>query len=80
MLTIFVACVRAMHDEFRTNLFSCSLQNPFPIVDIEQTRKDASNIVWNLRKNSRVKQEGKRIVKKHVNTKAVSSEIFNGKT
>ena len=63
-------------------LYNCTIgiDYPFPIVDIEQTRKDASNIVWNLRKNSRVKQEGKRIVKKHVNTKAVSSEIFNGKT
>ena len=63
-------------------LYNCTIgiDYPFPIVDIEQTRKDASDIVWNLRKNSRVKQEGNRIVNKHVNTKAVSSEIFNGKT
>lgn len=63
-------------------LYNCTIgiDYPFPIVDIEQTRKDASNIVWNLRKNSKVKQEGNRIVSKHVNTKAVSSGIFNGKT
>ena len=53
---------------------------PFPIVDIEQTRKDASEIVWNIRKNSKVKQEGKRIVNKHVNAKDGSSKIFTGKT
>lgn len=63
-------------------LYNCTIgiNYPFPIVNIEQTRKDASDIVWNLRKNSRVKQEGNRIVNKHVNTKAVLSEIFNGKT
>jgi len=60
-------------------LYNCTIgiNYPFPIVNIEQTRKDASDIVWNLRKNSRVKQEGNRIVNKHVNTKAVLSEIFN---
>ena len=63
-------------------LYNCTIgiDYPFPVVDIEQTRKDASDIVWNLRKNSKVKQEGNRIVNKHVNTKTKSSLIFNGKT
>ena len=39
---------------------------PFPIVDVEATRKQASEIVWSFRKNDEVKIEGKRILKKHV--------------
>jgi deoxyribodipyrimidine photo-lyase len=38
---------------------------PLPIVDIDETRKKASDILWNLRKNKRVKQESRRILKKH---------------
>ena len=39
---------------------------PSPIVDIEQTRKYASDIVWKYRKNSEVRTEGIRILNKHV--------------
>ncbi len=39
---------------------------PAPIVDIEVTRKYASDIVWSFRKNEAVKIEGKRILQKHV--------------
>ncbi len=39
---------------------------PFPIVDIEKTRKKASDIVWSFRKKDKVKEEGKRILEKHV--------------
>ena len=39
---------------------------PFPIVDIDETRKKASDIVWSFRKKEDVKEEGKRILKKHV--------------
>jgi deoxyribodipyrimidine photo-lyase len=41
---------------------------PAPIVDIEQTRKMASEKVWGLKKTAKVKTEAKRILKKHVNT------------
>ena len=41
---------------------------PRPIVDIEATRKAASDIVWQFRKTAAVKKEGSRILKKHVNT------------
>jgi deoxyribodipyrimidine photo-lyase len=63
-------------------LYNCIIGTdyPNPIVDIEQTRKAASDIVWNIRKNTKVKQEGKRIVNKHVNAKDASKGIFTGKT
>ncbi|SDS15271.1 deoxyribodipyrimidine photo-lyase family protein (cryptochrome) [Formosa sp. Hel1_31_208] len=38
---------------------------PHPIVNMEKTRKKASDILWNLRKNTTVKQENQRILKKH---------------
>jgi deoxyribodipyrimidine photo-lyase len=40
---------------------------PYPIVDIEKTRKYASDILWSYRKQDAVKLEGKRILAKHVN-------------
>jgi deoxyribodipyrimidine photo-lyase len=39
---------------------------PEPIVNIEETRKYASDIVWIFRKKDEVKEEGKRILQKHV--------------
>jgi deoxyribodipyrimidine photo-lyase len=36
------------------------------MVDIDETRKKASDIVWSFRKKDDVKEEGKRILKKHV--------------
>ena len=41
---------------------------PSPIVDIEATRKAASDIVWGFKKTTAVKLEGNRILSKHVNT------------
>ena len=51
-------------------LYACEIgiDYPFPIVDIEETRKQASDVVWSFRKQDAVKEEGKRILKKHVNT------------
>ena len=51
-------------------LYSCEIGKdyPFPIVDVEKTRKAASDIMWGFRKGSDVKEEGKRILKKHVNS------------
>ncbi len=50
-------------------LYACEIgvDYPAPIVDIEKSRKYASDIVWNYRKVDAVKLEGKRILKKHVN-------------
>lgn len=41
---------------------------PCPIVDIEVSRKAASDLIWSFRKTDEVKKEGKRILKKHVNS------------
>ncbi len=41
---------------------------PNPIVDIEATRKAASEVIWSFRKNDAVKKESSRILKKHVNS------------
>lgn len=41
---------------------------PTPIVDLEITRKLASEKVWGLKKTDKVKVEAKRILKKHVKT------------
>ena len=48
---------------------------PSPIVDIEATRKAASDIVWSFRKTDAVKVEGKRILQKHVNPSDAEREI-----
>ena len=50
-------------------LYNCEIGKhyPFPIVNVEETRKYASDIVWSFRKNAAVKTEGKRILEKHVN-------------
>lgn len=44
---------------------------PFPIVDVEETRSRASEIMWGSRKNETVKSEGKRILAKHVNNSTI---------
>ena len=50
-------------------LYGCEIGKhyPAPIVDVEATRKKASEIVWSFRKNEDVKIEGKKILAKHVN-------------
>jgi deoxyribodipyrimidine photo-lyase len=62
-----------IHEPWKLNaieqqFYKCEIGKdyPFPIVDIEETRKYASDIVWSFRKKDDVKEEGKRILKKHV--------------
>jgi deoxyribodipyrimidine photo-lyase len=38
---------------------------PLPIVDLEKSRKMASDLIWSFRKNEAVKTEAKRILVKH---------------
>ncbi|WP_431135388.1 deoxyribodipyrimidine photo-lyase/cryptochrome family protein [Psychroserpens mesophilus] len=38
---------------------------PYPIVEIHETRKKATEILWNLRKNKKVKEESQRIFNTH---------------
>lgn len=47
------------------NNFKLGQDYPNPIVDIQETRKKASDTLWNLRKNKTVRQESERIIKKH---------------
>lgn len=49
-------------------LYRCEIAKnyPMPIVDLEETRKHARELVWMYRKKEEVKEEGKRILKKHV--------------
>ncbi len=49
-------------------LYACEIgkEYPFPIVDIEKTRKYASDKVWQYRKTDAVKEDAQRILKKHV--------------
>jgi deoxyribodipyrimidine photo-lyase len=51
------------------SMYNCVIGKdyPFPIVDVEETRKQASDIVWQYRKIKAVKIEGQRILAKHVN-------------
>jgi deoxyribodipyrimidine photo-lyase len=66
-------------------LYGCIIGKdyPVPIVDIDATRKAASDIVWAFRKGKAVKEEGKRIVEKHVGkqsskeTKALKKKVVN---
>ncbi|WP_339921395.1 deoxyribodipyrimidine photo-lyase [uncultured Flavobacterium sp.] len=65
--------VSLIHEPWKLNpieqqFYSCEIGKdyPEPIVNIEETRKYASDIVWSFRKKDEVKEEGKRILKKHV--------------
>ena len=66
--------IELLHEPWKMNemeqqFYKCIIGKdyPAPIVDIEETRKYAADIVWSFRKKDEVKQEGKRILKKHVN-------------
>ena len=63
-------------------LYECEIGKdyPFPIVDVEETRKYASDIVWSFRKTDEVKEEGKRILKKHVSNPNSKSNARSKKT
>jgi deoxyribodipyrimidine photo-lyase len=65
--------VSLLHEPWKMNemeqqFYKCEIGKdyPAPIVNIEETRKYASDIVWSFRKKDEVKEEGKRILQKHV--------------
>ena len=65
--------VSLLHEPWKMNIieqqfYNCEIGKdyPSPIVNIEETRKFASDIVWSFRKKDEVKAEGKRILKKHI--------------
>jgi deoxyribodipyrimidine photo-lyase len=55
-------------NDMEQQFYNCKIGKdyPEPIVNIEETRKYASDIVWSFRKKDEVKVEGKRILQKHV--------------
>ncbi len=55
-------------NEMEQQFYNCKIGTdyPEPIVNIEETRKYASDLVWSFRKKDEVKVEGKRILQKHV--------------
>ena len=62
-----------IHEPWKLNpieqqFYNCEIGKayPFPIVDIEETRKFASDKVWSFRKKKEVIEEGNRILDKHV--------------
>jgi deoxyribodipyrimidine photo-lyase len=63
-----------IHEPYKLTLIEQQMYNveigkhyPKPIVDVEETRKRASDIVWSFRENEEVKLEGIRIIARHVN-------------
>jgi len=65
--------VNLLHEPWKMNemeqqFYNCKIGEdyPAPIVNIEETIKFASDIVWSFRKKDEVKQEGKRILQKHL--------------
>ena len=65
--------VSMLHEPWKMNeleqqFYNCKIGEdyPVPIVNIEETRKFASDIVWSFRKKDEVAAEGKRILQKHV--------------
>ena len=47
------------------NNFKLGEDYPYPIIELQSARKKASDILWNLKKNSTVLEENLRILKKH---------------
>jgi len=47
--------------------FRIGVDYPLPIVNLEETQRASSEEVWGFRKDSAVKNDAKRILKKHVN-------------
>jgi deoxyribodipyrimidine photo-lyase len=63
-----------LHEPHKMDLHTQEISNckigtdyPSPIVDVEETRKKASDLVWSYRKEKEVKTEGQRILARHVN-------------
>jgi deoxyribodipyrimidine photo-lyase len=79
--------IHLLHEPWKMNemeqqFYNCVIGNdyPAPIVNIEATRKYASDIVWSFRKKDEVKQEGKRILQKHVSNPNRSNNARSKKT
>ena len=63
-------------------LYGCIIGKdyPWPIVDVEQSRKAASEKVWGHRSNAEVRAEGVRILKTHVKSRVRKTSSKNKKS
>jgi deoxyribodipyrimidine photo-lyase len=78
--------ISLLHEPWKMNpieqqFYNCEIGKdyPAPIVNIEETRKYASDIVWSFRKKDEVTAEGKRILKKHVSNPNSKAKITKQK-
>ncbi len=62
-------------------LYACEIGKdyPAPIVDLEETRKYASDVIWSFRKKDEVKIEGQRILSMHVSQDSTRKSKSNAK-
>lgn len=79
--------VHLLHEPWKMNemeqqFYNCIIGKDYPatIVNIEETRKYASDIVWSFRKKEDVKLEGKRILQKHVSNPNKTKNARSKKT
>lgn len=54
---------------FEQEIYKCHIGEdyPAPIVDLDTTRKYASDVIWGMRKQTETRVKGQRILQKHVN-------------
>jgi deoxyribodipyrimidine photo-lyase len=67
--------VTLIHEPWKMSLIEQNLYGvridedyPSPIVDVETSRKFASELIWGIKKSDKAKAEGKKILQKHVNS------------
>jgi deoxyribodipyrimidine photo-lyase len=72
-----------IHEPWKMNdmeqgFYNCKLgiDYPFPIVDLESSRKFAADTVWAWRKEMDIKTEGKRILQKHTQRKTTKDQTL----
>ena len=79
--------VHLVHEPWKMNdmeqqFYNCKIGKdyPSPIINIEETREYASDIMWSFRKKEEVTAEGKRILQKHVSNPNKPKNARNKKT
>ncbi|MEY4330170.1 MAG: Cryptochrome-like protein cry2, partial [Bacteroidota bacterium] len=62
-------------------LFNCKIgvDYPSPIVDIEESQKFATQLMWGFKKSKDAKEEGARILKTHVKSRPVKKKTSKKK-
>ena len=55
--------------------FNLGMDYAVPIINLDATRKTASNVMWESRKSTEVKTENQRILKRHTHRKKESDQM-----